>query len=399
MNICGAGTPGGGTSVSPGSLRGLDVRSYLWRTVCLLPIGVVLCGGCLPQGFFLPSDPTEPLPTTKDIEPNDDIRRAVPISLDAAGRADFAGTVQSVGDVDVYDLGAVAQGQRIAVEVRAVSGSRLDAVAALLNADLELIDYSDDEDYDAGRLDSVIDHVVRHDTDHCYLGITNSGFGRSSGGYTATLQILDGASVPEPEGQPVLLDFDGATVTIPGDRTHYIGPFDAGEIDSRLDGRDDEAKEEIRDELEDRYSAYDIDFFTTDDAVLPDEGTYTRLVFGGESDSTFGIAQTVDHYNVDPTDEAIIFTDDWTDPFYVRPSTDALLTSIGNVAAHELGHLLGLEHTANDVSLMDSAGSADTILVPQEFMLAPLEDQIFPFGWQDAVELLLDILGPVDDSL
>jgi len=375
------------------------VRSYLWRTARLLPIGVLLCGGCLPPGFFAPSDPTDPLPTTKDIEPNDDIRRAVVISLDAAGQAEFSGTVQSVGDVDVFDLGAVVQGQRITLEVRAASGSRLDAVAALFNADLELIDYSDDEDYGAGRLDSVIDHVVRHDSDHCYLGITNSGFGRTSGGYTTTLQILDGASVPEPEGQAVLLDFDGATVTIPGDRTYYIGPFDAGEIDSRLNGRDDEVKEEIRDQLEDRYSAYDIDFVTTDDPVLPDEGTYARLVFGGESDTTFGIAQTVDHYNTDPTDEAIIFTDDWTDPFYVRPSTNAILTSIANVAAHELGHLLGLEHTANDLSLMDAAGGADTILVSQDFMLAPLDDQIFPFGWQDAIELLLDILGPVDDSL
>jgi hypothetical protein len=42
---------------------------------------------------------------------------------------------------------------------------------------------------------------------------------------------------------------------------------------------------------------------------------------------------------------------------------------------------------------MDASGTADTILAPQDFGLAPLYLGVFPFGFQDASQLLLDTLG------
>lgn len=358
------------------------------RIACVVASWALFWAGCIP-----PISPTTPLPTAKDIEPNNDITQAVALTLDGAGRAGVSGSVEPSDDIDVYDLGPVEPGDRVRVEVRAVGGS-LDPLAALFNTDLDMINYNDDEDYEGNRLDSVIDHIVRHATDHCYLAVTSSGFSPSTGSYTIDVQVTRDGTVPDPQGQTVLLDFDGATVRIPGDATYNIGAFDPGRVDSRLAGRDDEIQQRVQDVLEDRYSAYDIDFITADDPAFNEDDEYSRLVFGGESITTFGIAQSIDHYNEDIADEAIIFTDYWTRPFSHTPTVDSIVTSIGNVAAHEFGHLLGLEHTADIIGLMDSSGTADTILVPQDFKLSPLYGQVFPFGWQDAPQLLLDTIGP-----
>jgi len=329
-----------------------------------------------------------------DLEPNNDPTQAVLIGLDNLGQAKLSGAVRNSQDVDVYDLGAVQPGDRITVSVTVPLGGTLDPVVALFDADLNLINYNDDVDYPGGNFNSFIDHVVRHATDHCYIAVTDSGFSPSSGSYSLHVQVTRDGQVPTPVHQTVLLDFDGATVSIPGDRTYVIGAFNAGQVDPRLADREEWVEQGIRDILEDRYAAYDIDFVITGEPNQPSEGTYSSLVFGGRSATMFGISQWVDHYNQDPTDTAIIFTTLWTSPFSFIASLDAILTSLGNVAAHELGHLLGLEHTADTTELMDASGTADTILAPQVFKVAPLYDQVFPFGWQDAPQLLLDALGP-----
>lgn len=352
---------------------------------------LLLSAGCCPISSIIP------LPNAKDIEPNDDITEAVSIPLDSLGRANLSGNIATAKDIDVYDIGPVEQGDRIVLKVDAGSLSSLDPVVALFDDNIDLVNYNDDEDYAARDFNSAIDHVVRHDSDHLYIGITGSEFSATwtqIGTYEAEIETTRGGTAPDPDGQTVLLDFDGSSVDIPGSRIYNISAFDPGQVDSRLAGKDDEVQQNIKQVLEDRYSVYDIDFVTTGDATLPAEGTYSRLVFGGESAGLFGLAQYSDHYNKYYTDEAIIFTDDWSGSFSYTPSLDALYTSMGNVAAHELGHLLGLEHTADVTGLMDSSGTADTVLVPQDFKRSVLQEDVFPFGWQDAIELLLDTLGP-----
>lgn len=367
------------------------VKGFLPRTTYPMACLTTFLAGCCLIGSGLP------LPTGKDIEPNDDAARAVLLTFDESNRTELSGNISGRNDVDVYDLGPVVRGDRIILRVRAASPSSLDALAALFDEDINLINYNDDEDYDAGKYDSAIDHIVRHDSEHCYFGITGSEYASlwsQSGSYAVEIEIIHGGTVPAAHSQTVLLDFDGASVDIPGSKIYNIGAFDAGQVDSRLEGKDAEAKQNITSLLEGLFSPYDIDFVSTDDAVLPPAGTYSRVVFGDQSTSLFGLAQGSDHYNADTSDEAIIFTDDWTHVFSFTPSIDAVYQSIANVAAHELGHLLGLEHTADIKGLMDASGSADTILVPQEFRLSPLLDEVFPFGWQDADLLLLDTLGP-----
>ena len=63
--------------------------------------------------------------------------------------------------------------------------------------------------------------------------------------------------------------------------------------------------------------------------------------------------------------------------------------------ANELGHLFGLNHVADIHDLMDSTGSASTLLGDQEFLTdSPLESNVFPIGIQDSMLWLLETLGP-----
>ena len=68
--------------------------------------------------------------------------------------------------------------------------------------------------------------------------------------------------------------------------------------------------------------------------------------------------------------------------------------AIGNVAAHEVGHLLGLNHVDNINDLMDTTGGPSTLLLNQSFMTSPLDATIFYIGVQDGPMLLQETLGP-----
>jgi hypothetical protein len=360
-------------------------RSFFLITAAVLALG----SGCIP---------VTTLPVGgKEREPDNTPGNALVVQLDTSGRAKIYGSAASTSDVDFYDLGPMDPGDRVIAQVIAIAGSSLDPVAALFDANLDLINYNDDENYGGGNYNSYIDHTIRHATSHCYLGVTDSSYGPSWGGYMLDVRVSRGGAVPQPRGQTVVLDFSGATVSIPGDRTYTIAAFDAGKIDSRLSGQNTAVEHQIKQILEDRYSGYNIEFLIEGEDPLPPSGTYSTLVFGGRSATMFGLSQDVDHYNENATDKSIIFTDRWTNPFSYTPSTDAIITSIGNVAAHELGHLLGLEHTADITGLMDASGVSDTILVPQEFRREPLYDEVFPLGWQDDQELLMDTLGPASN--
>ncbi len=331
------------------------------------------------------------------MESNDDIAQAQSLATVDTGQAKITGRIASISDVDVFDLGSVKAGDRVVVRARATGTASLDPVVALLDSSEEMVNYNDDEDYGNNNFNSYVDHTVRRASTHLYVAITNSAYQPSTGSYQLTVQMTHGNTIPTPPSTPqaVLLDFNGATITIPGDQTYKIPAFDASKISTSLDGKEDTLIQEIKQEVEEHYEGYNIEFYTTEDAQLPAAGTYSTVAFGLSNTMAFGIAQEVDHYNQNPDDQAIVFTDNWTRPFSkgYNLSENQIVTSIGNVAAHELAHLLGLEHTADVKDLMDATGTADTILVPQIFKVAPLESDVFPFGTQDEPQLLLDTLG------
>lgn len=309
---------------------------------------------------------------------------------DGSGKASFSGTITQ-NRLEIFDLGACAVGDRIQLRVDAASGSSLDPLAAIFNANGELYALNDDFDLDANRLESVIDQLVRTASDHFYIAVTQSSYGNTTGRYSGQVTITRGGTVSLPAVQYLVLDFAGGSVSIPNVGNYNLTAFNASDIDNRYSGNTNAIKTQIIATVRQNFERFGIQIVTSDDPKPP-AACYSTVYFGGFSQSAFGMAENVDHDNANYCDDAIIFTDKFSDPFATLPSVQGIGIAIGNVAAHEAGHLLGLEHTTDVTDLMDTTGSASTLLADQEFKTANLHSSIFPIGKQNGVLLLNEVI-------
>lgn len=328
-------------------------------------------------------------------EPNNTFAQAIVAIFGDGGQAGFEGTVESTGDVDVYDLGAMAAGDRITVQVSAQS-SGLDAAIALFDKDGRLFVENDDRDLASNDLNPEVDESVRLASDQYFLAIAASPFNLTTGSYTITVTVTRGGPVPAAAQAVFFLDFDGGTISIPGESIGTINPFDTGDISSDYAGMTGAVKTVIVARFKAAFSGLDVVTVTSDQGEGVAGPTFSRILFGGFDASKFGISQDVDLFNSDPGDAAVIFTETFSPSLFGRTlSTSELGTAIGNVAAHEGGHLLGLNHVADITALMDTTGGPDTLLVNQLFKNGTLDETIFPIGTQDAWLLLRLIVGVI----
>ncbi|UCE59539.1 MAG: matrixin family metalloprotease [Phycisphaerales bacterium] len=340
-----------------------------------------------------------PVPVTSG-EPNDTFDDATAILLDAAGSAKVRGTVDVYMDLDVYLLGALSAGDRIIVDAD-TTDSELDVSVAIFDGEQRVVMNSDDRGGSPDRyLDSYIDWIVRHSSDNYYLVVTHSAFagsGQYTGSYTIDVEASGGSEVPPPTAQLLVLDFDGGTVNSSGLETVTVVPFDAGAIDQVYRGQTEGMKEAIRDTVAQNFERFDVTVQTSDDPAPPSNVLFSTVFFGGFDRNAFGQAESVDNYNEDYCDDAIIYTESFgLSVFTFTPTVSEMGIAIGNVAAHEAGHLLGLNHVDDDRALMDDQSAADVFITDQEFMEAPLSDDIMPIGTHDAVLLLTETVGYIE---
>jgi len=372
-----------------------------------VPIAVLWIAGCGSGiGPSVPTDLTDGNrdPTLTSVlgktsgEPNDAFSQPVVAVFSDEGLARLQGTVSHVGDLDVYLLGARSSGERMIVDA-ATSGSPLDISVAIFDAGQRLVCNNDDRGGSPDRfLDSYIDWVLRHSGELYYLVVTHAAAaldGTEIGTYTIDIRVTGGWEVPEPVGQILVLDFDGADIRSDTIGNLVLEPFDAASISPVYQGETGTIVETIRAVFEQNFERFDVTIRTTNDPPPADETLVSRVYFGGFDRNAFGIAEAVDLYNVDYCDDALIFTESFQPRlFSATPTAVELGIAIGNVGSHEAGHLLGLNHVDDDRALMDDQSAADAFIDDQEFMEARLSRDIMPIGTQDAVMLLDEIVGP-----
>ncbi|MEK6643291.1 MAG: matrixin family metalloprotease [Planctomycetota bacterium] len=316
------------------------------------------------------------------------ISTATPLTLDSNEKAVLSSTIEG-SKVDVYDLGAVSPGDRIIVSVRPSMGSSLDPTTAIFDESSVLFAINDDADTAAGRVDSAIDDYIAIGGDHIYLAISKYFFANVGGAYEGDVEIRRGQTAPTAPQQVLLLNFASGSVTIPDEGTFTYGVFDAADIDATYAGQTAAIKAKIIEVVKQNYQQFGINIISSDDPPVDNTNCVVSTIhFGAFSQTKFGIAQSVDDANRKRCDDGIVFTDDFDKPFTPKPSVDGIAIAIANVAAHEAGHLLGLNHTTDITDLMDTTGSASTLLADQEFKTAALAPSIFPFGKQDGVAML-----------
>ncbi len=149
------------------------------------------------------------------------------------------------------------------------------------------------------------------------------------------------------------------------------------------------------------FAPFGDDVFDTD-GDPPTSASFSTVLLGGsphdipEIDSdTLGFSiNGVDFANRDPGDTAIVFTDAFdASLFSGTPLADEIGLAIGNVAAHETGHLLGLLHVSGNSSLMNFASAATFQNVFLEFTSTSFDDSVFPIGFHYSPMLLSETVG------
>lgn len=330
-------------------------------------------------------------------EPNGTFEQSIVAVFDASGTARLQGTISTDGDLDVFLLGPLARGDRLTVDA-ATTDSDLDVSVAVFDDARRLVVENDDRGNSEDRfLDSLVDFITRHSGTSYYLVVASSAFsdrGRFTGSYSVDVIVTPGADVPSPAQQIIVLDYDGGTVNSPTLGSVTLAPFSAEAISTAYTGQTQILKTLIREAVAQNFERFNVVVVTSDDPPLPPSVMFSRIFLGGFDPGAFGIAENVDPYNQDFCDDAIIYSESFhPGVFSDVPTVAELAVAIGNVTTHEAGHLLGLNHVSDDRALMDDRSEADAFLEDQEFMEAPLSSDIMPIGTQDAVLLLLEIVG------
>jgi hypothetical protein len=287
------------------------------------------------------------------------------------------------GGYQVFDLGPSDAGRRWRISPDAALGSPI--VAALFDQDMNLL----------GRAymssGARLDHILRTNVETLYLGIAGPLGGRETN-YSLRLDLAD-AAIPPPQRHVVWLNFAGGRdVRVHGRDPVTFGMFDAGIIGADYAGQTQAIKDLIVAAVRLDYAAYDIDVLSSDDGPPPDE-PHSVVHFGGYDPTLLGLADSVDRYNVRPSESAIVYVGTFAAYRSLGLSDDEVAVMLANVASHELGHLLGLYHTADADDIMDTTGSVWDLADAQAFRRAKLEPSVFPTGMENSPEILQQTLG------
>jgi hypothetical protein len=301
--------------------------------------------------------------------------------------ADLSGSLGAAGDYDLYEFGAGAAGDRWSVTNRnLLTGGRF--VVALFDENMELLARS------GSGTDPSLSIVLRHDCALVCVGVATRT-GANGGIYYLHVARTAGNPVPGPQPQAVWLDFTGASnLSINKYDSLSFGPFSGSMVGKRFADATDDLKQLIVDTLLCNYADYDVTVYTSDAPPPPGEA-HATIYFGGRGDAQLGIADNVDTYNGYPEQSAVVFVEALTEYEDMRLTVTQVGTMIGNIASHELGHLLGLQHVQDGHHVMNRADSSTIwdMTAPQHFDPADLDPRVFPVGRLNARRLLEETVG------
>ena len=354
--------------------------------------GSVAGGGSGQASGMLPYPPdADHEPTAAAASTGAVFNRALDWPVSPGRLASIAGQLTSAGQVDVYDIGPVYPGDHVHVEV--LGSASLDAAVAVLDQKQDVLITNDDRSYYGGLVDPLAEAVLHHASARCYVAVAVSPKGATGGGYTLEVLLTEEEPADPPEAQHVYLNFDGADEVRIGSRPPIDVPvFDAASIDAAFAGRTEEVIDHLLAMVRDDYTGLNVYFRSSRDGPPPD-GSYTTLHFGQFDSDLLGVAENIDEYNLDVSQEAVIFADTFAAFSVLDPSVEEISQALANVASHEAGHLLGLYHCADSRAVMDVTASLRQMLGDQSFMRAPLHQEYFPVGYQDALRTLIENVG------
>lgn len=321
-------------------------------------------------------------------EPGSNFATAPFVPFDPANRMVLDNQITESNEVHVYDLGPLQLGDRLEVLAIDKRAQGLDPMIAVFDADGFRAFWNDDINPNSGNFDAFFNGVIRHDSPNYYLAVASSNFSMTTGEYRVTVEREPSVAIAPLIGQTIVLHWDAADdVTISDIKYGDLDEISSTKINSSFVGRTEELKQIIIKNVAQDFAAYDIEIITTDEEIVSPKITN---IFFGESTTLniFGISDAIDFYNDNDQDNAIVFLGSFEE---LSGNFSDVCQAVANVVSHEIGHTLGLMHTADSTTLMDTTGEDITLLEDQSFGTAPMFD--FPIGLQNSDMLLAETVG------
>ena len=297
----------------------------------------------------------------------------------------ISGDVGRSPDFRLYSLGPQVAGDSWSLTRTSWGSSTF--VVVLFDQDLNLVNRA------VLRSNASFSHIARDDMADLIVGVASTA--SSTGGrYTLDVTPLGVTSVPAPQPQLVYVSFQPANgLTVNNRGGISFNAFDAEMLGSAHAGQTAKIKELILAELRSDYAGHQVDFVSSDEGASP-AAPHSVLYFGGEGAGLLGLADNVDNYNQDQTQSAIVFVDTFAIYWTMQLTDEQIAQMVANTASHELGHLLGLYHTAEPTDLMDTTAGAWELVADQDFGApAVLDTGVFPVGQEDSPRLLAQTVG------
>ena len=287
-----------------------------------------------------------------------------------------------------FALGPLTAGELLELETL----SDLVSHAWLYDADLIMED-GRTHDFEGHR--RTLAFPIRRDTGRSFLRL-NFHYLSETGAPVARLTRGQRPAPSGPRAQTVVLNFSGQAAT--SFRSGDIKPADVGAVD------DPAVRERAVGAFREAFAGLAVTVLTNDDPPPPEPFSVLHVGPADPPLEALGYAENIDYFNAVPDDVAIVDLNSTALQLMRVLAPADYGAAIGKVAAHEMGHLLGLHHVLDADALMTGGGCRGTGLDPQRmigrrFMCAPAMAFTtgFSIGYQDAEAYLLEVLGPAEE--
>jgi len=340
-----------------------------------------------------------------EAEPNDTFDSAQNLSVKGPASTEIAGELAAPTDVDVFAIEPPAGGSRFKIIAHSRGAGSNDLRCAVFDEYGAVLASQSAESNAAGEMESLFEVGSRLFEKARFIAVASAPETGGSAAlqadalwaYSIQIQSLEAEAGQALSPQAVWLEFGGGVADqFPQAFAREIPPFESERLPLLLRANTSVIITLIVDRLREQYGSYNIEFLRSDRDVKP-APPFTTLFFGSEDAGCLGRAQNVDWGNENRHEQAIIYSDNLAYLSHLDLSVQAAGVYLGNVAAHELGHLLGLAHTDDSADTMGQWHTPEEAMnTTMSFGPAPLCPDVFPLGWQNAAESLRESVGIAD---
>ena len=351
--------------------------------------------------LFLPPFPADRVTVEiSEHEENDDFLAAQPIGALSDTIIKIKGSQRSATDIDVYSVQRVRNTGGMKISLNVASDRNQALQVCLFDSQFNLLRRQGLHSIASTR---AVDAFVppRDDLQDVFIAISAWAIDMAEKeavtplDYTVLVQESGSSTSADPRGKRVWLAFGGAhDLGLPESSLLGIRSFDPAKISGRLSGSTPLVIESLISDLRLIFGDYDIEFQVYENGTFAGGEDIIALI-GGSNSEMNGTTRSVGFPDGSTRTAVLVFAENLAslEQFVFSPQQAARY--LANVVAHELGHVIGLDHTIEPEDAMSIFQTAIRRFNDLgTFGRATLLPSISRIGFQDGRARLLAAVGP-----